>query len=126
MKQSDLVDLTAKWQARLRLRDWNIKLKLVSSMDLDLSVLAEISWQSQFKRATIYLLNPKYIDREDVKKVVEDAIVHELLHLHFIPFRPEDEKGKDDMEVAINMIADALLNGVEPKRPRKKGKEVKK
>lgn len=108
----DLDALVNKWQALLRLRDWNVQAKYVHRADMvNVDALGECDPDSHAKHAAIRILYPDeqpdelaYMGGEP-----ERVLIHELIHLHFDPFWPR--KHNADVrayEQAINMLSDAL------------------
>ena len=113
--QRELTTLMKRWQKRLRLQDWKIKVKLASADQIErehgepaYGICDDIV---EARSAVIWICkNPPADDvsmggRQDP----ENTLVHELLHLHFAPFgnkHPEDELAH---EQAIEAITEALL-----------------
>lgn len=111
MKKKKLKKLLKRWQKRLRLRDWDIKIavKRARHMTLD-NVAGEILWNLHSKEAVIHILDP--IDDECMTdENIEHTIVHELLHLHFAMINKlcDSPHYSTHEEQAIESIAKALL-----------------
>lgn len=125
MKKSELEELLRRYQKRLRLQDWDIDLKIRRLSEMEIGLVATIDWEIEHKTATISMLDPRRRKEHYDGASEEHLLVHELLHLHFIPFRPPatDVARKLQMEQAINMITKALLDGDPPRRPQKREKE---
>ena len=116
MNQRDLEKTCLKWQQRLRLMDWNIEAKFVSRHELlGRDIFGEIDFQIHHKQALLKVL----LDREGYPFMdkaacsVDHVVVHELLHLHMIDWKDEDNETAQ--EQAINLIAYALVEGWEGK-----------
>lgn len=120
--QRQLTALMKRWQKRLRLQDWKVKVKLVGQEEFDakgqtydFSAKTNYGFCEQLveaKTATIWMVKlEEGPTEEDIseRQEIENTLVHELLHLHFAPFaskRPEDEL---QHEQAIEAITEALL-----------------
>ena len=111
MTQQELEALCAEWQKLLRLQDWRVVVRLVRRYEMDDSdAWGECDWNLSNKRATIRVLDP-----QDAKPGSgydpESVLVHELVHLHIAPFRPErDSLAERLMEQAINCLEGALIS----------------
>lgn len=81
-----------KWQKRLRLQDWHIEIAVVDYHRMSgTHVLAEIHPVLDSKYALMQVLNPEQIgDDWSPRTSLEECVIHELLHLHFVPFGAED------------------------------------
>lgn len=102
MSQKKLDSLCLQWQALLRLKDWNLTVRISPITRLGDDYVGCCSYQLSHKHAVIELTG-----EEDI----EETLVHELLHLHFAPLGITDECGPRDVgqEQAINLIAEALI-----------------
>lgn len=102
-----------KWQEILRLQDWDVKVAVCRSRDFVVKEgQGECSWVLPAKRAVIKLLDP--VDYPEVRweQDHERTLVHELLHLHMVPFKPDSDTLENDMmEQAICAISEALIRG---------------
>lgn len=67
--------LIKKWQTKLRLQNWNIKLTLADTVDDLKGNAGMMDWQTEYHSATIYLV------RELPRRDMEETVIHELLHL---------------------------------------------
>lgn len=83
--QEDCEQTCRFWQQRLRLQDWDVRLLLVSSRELDKARAELTVWIPKKRVATIRLVSPgdahlssEHYDQRDV----EVDIVHELLHIY--------------------------------------------
>ena len=111
MTLKQLTIIKNKWQKWLRLRDWEIEIKLVRERDMRTRGNAgEITYNLQHKTATMAILDN--VDREggDTNDH-EYCIVHEMLHLLLPGVAPDSGTlDRDLFEQGLNMIAGALLN----------------
>jgi hypothetical protein len=116
MTEKALQRLSQIWQRRLRLQDWNLRVRLVrsyhSAMPDDSCGTVNIEWRQ--KEATIYVLDPGDIDPEQLKswprQDAESILVHELVHLHFAGLRIAPGTAEHDLEEqAILALEEALI-----------------
>lgn len=87
MTLEQLRSLCLKWQERLRLLDWDIKVRWARK-DEEERVWGEVEKDVHAKTATIAMVSPKHPDwgKSDHPRDIETILVHELLHLHTAPF----------------------------------------
>jgi hypothetical protein len=106
-----------EWQKRLRLQDWIITVKICRYHETDEGRQAEVTWALSKKMASIKVVNsndypPDCMAPQDM----ENALVHELLHLHFAPLTKGQE---DDLyiqeEHAIESITSGLITALKEK-----------
>lgn len=111
MTEQELQELCRLWQKRLRLQDWDVTVKVARQRDMDTDSLAECGHQIRKRTAEITLLDPiDYPPGEPQPQDHEVDLVHELLHLHFAPFRAEDGSPEQiAQEQAIHAISKALV-----------------
>lgn len=69
--------MLAKWQKRLRLSDWDIRVHFDASLAVDLNCHGQANIWASRKAASIAL------DERMPATVVEDIVLHELLHVAF-------------------------------------------
>jgi hypothetical protein len=110
---ADLATLTALWQRRLELQDWQVTCQgfaRVTAIE-DRYHASTIRYVIKTREAIISLRDP--IDRPADIWTPDDYevfIVHELLHLHFAPLNIDDDAPEDvAQEQAINALARALV-----------------
>lgn len=103
-----IYELTEKWQKCLRLQDWDIVVKIKRMEDMPKN-LGECVSSLTKKQAIISLLEPNDTSNGDFPYDMEETLVHELLHIHFI--EADDENGccPDGVEQAIEEVARALI-----------------
>ena len=105
----DLDALLAKWQPRLGLMHWRVKIRWVKSGEMDdAGSRAEVQYNSRMLRADIMVQYPDDYAAQtgcfhyDVDHVIESSVVHELLHLVLSPVREWlDDNGNSDMERVV-------------------------
>jgi hypothetical protein len=91
MNKSELNKLKTKWQTRLKLLDWTVKVRFATEKerkDPKRDWIAVMHPYLDTKTAEIIVLHPKYInvgDRDETD--IEVLIAHELVHVHFAPFK---------------------------------------
>ena len=104
----------AYWQRVLYLQDWTVELRVVRRWEMsDNQTLAQCENHLQRKDAIIYVLHPhdlpglasRFLNGEECDYDV--SLVHELLHLHFAPFRSNDDATFH--EQAINAISRGIV-----------------
>ena len=112
MTTGNLKRLCTLWQKRLRLQDWKVA---ISFGDVEEGNCGLTSYYPDEMRADVVIAT-------DVNQYgyadggIEATLVHELLH---IVIHGHKTQGRSvQMERAINMIADALLDGYRRKRGR--------
>ena len=101
----------AVWQHRLRLDSWNITLTMAHTGSLRPQTAGNIHWDPAAKTAEIRVLDPVdyRMAYDDMMRDMEFTVVHELLHLELASL-PRTDASRPDEEVAVNQIAQALLN----------------
>ena len=112
MTQHDLDALLYKWQARLRLLDWDIKAKFVPLNELDHETEAHIAYDIYHSEAVISLLHPEQADLLGQKLHeydVDFSLVHELVHLRLADVSDPESGISEHEERAVNMIARAFV-----------------
>ena len=105
----DLNALLAKWQAIMRLQDWDVGIRYIRGYDMG-NDLGRVTYTHTKKQANIRVLDPDDADPEWLpQQDIEQTVVHELLHLHMEPWHAE---GTDHllMEQAVDAISGTLIN----------------
>ncbi|MEH2384914.1 MAG: hypothetical protein V7K14_03785 [Nostoc sp.] len=98
------------WQRTLKLSDWDISVKLVPHREMT-DAIGHVRWDADEKSADIRLITPEDYQSGVLRPYnIEETLVHELLHLHFVTFDMSDEPKRLAIEQAINAIARALVN----------------
>ena len=110
-----------RWQRRLRLEDWTIKVEVRRLADMGQGTLASIDPHSVKRQARVRLLDPRDVDGQRFWFDGEAwnwelSLVHELLHLHWWDTHRRRWPGDGTpegvaIESAIDAIAKALVNG---------------
>lgn len=112
MSEKELNALCGIWQRRLRLQDWDVKVRLVRERDLHNSNnQGECEWSISTKAAVVRIIDPvDYSPDCAWPQDMERVLVHELLHLHFAPFSAECGTAEDvAQEQAIHALSQALV-----------------
>lgn len=119
MTQAELEALCAKWQRILRLQDWDVVPKLVRWHEMPTDRLGECDHRLSKKMAVIRVLDPNDAPPNNAwPHDPEKTLVHELLHLHFAPFRAEPDTPADvAQEQVIDTLARALVALARGKMP---------
>lgn len=108
---SQINELCKKWQEILKLHDWDVRVDLgrpdeLSEPDREGECFVELAKSE----ALIRLLDPKISYDFTFQYDVEKVLVHELLHLSFAPFEPEDDSLRHDLwEQTIERMAKTLV-----------------
>ena len=104
-----------EWQKILRLRDWDIHVKLVRGWELGTPIARAVT-NIEDNRATVKLVEwrdiPDDIRTDAAFADMEHSLVHELLHVMFRPFEgkvPDESLEHEFVEQAINKLAYALV-----------------
>lgn len=109
--------ICAKWQKRLRLQDWRIKIDVVRHYRMPDPVCesgleaAHMVKHRHDQSVEIWICHPDDLTPDNFSHVsLEQTIVHELLHIHLDLWGPDPETPEYwEMERAINIISDALI-----------------
>lgn len=103
----------AQWQQTLRLNDWEVWVKIVRARDMvmDPPGEAEVTWLEEKKMAIIRLLDPIDFEPDTLYPQNHELnIIHELLHLHMVPFSADDNTAASvAQEQMIHILSIALL-----------------
>ena len=111
----NLDTLLAKWQPRLGLMHWRVKIRWAKSGEMDdAGAHAEVQHSSRMLRADILIQYPDdyaaqagclHHDDQDI----ESSVVHELLHLVFSPICEWlGDNGNSDLERTVVMLERAF------------------
>lgn len=111
MSQAELEAACRYWQELLRLQHWDVVVRLARQYEMDAGNQGECEWNLRKRMALIKVLDAADWDpRTPWPQDQEQTLVHELLHLHFAPFRAEQGTAEDTaQEQAIDAIARALV-----------------
>jgi hypothetical protein len=98
------------WQQRLNLADWKISVVMSRARDLKPKTLGNIHWEAGKKTAVIRVLDVSdyKLSCRDAQADMELTLVHELVHLELCSL-PRSLASRNEEELAVNRIADALL-----------------
>jgi hypothetical protein len=103
--KAKLHQLLSKWAPRLRLDDWNITIRFATTEEVhddDRGWSALCTPYETLKEAEIVIVQSRYLTDDADSEVL---VVHELLHLHMVPFRT---KSGSLLEVAEENLVHAL------------------
>ena len=106
--------LLEKWQKKLCLQEWRIKLVThLCPEEMTVSNAAGCTdWSESIKTARIEIINPACYGDRIVPFDFEETLVHELLHLKFSFWcQNEDDIGDRVMHQMIDDLARALTEG---------------
>lgn len=113
MRTEKTVDeLCRKWQKILRLEDWEIHTELFSAREFEeCDRQGEVVYDISTGQAIIHLLDVDARLNTPFPYDMEKVLVHELLHLHFAIFEPEQEdKLRHDLwERTVERMAKTML-----------------
>jgi hypothetical protein len=101
--------LLKKWQAILRLQDWDITIKYKRHYDMDDNKAGGVSWIKRRKIARISVLDPIDIGTGWNSEDVEATVVHELLHIQFCMIDDFSGVSADLFEQAIEATTNSLI-----------------
>ena len=112
----ELEKVTAWWQKRLGLNDWDVHIRIAKESEMIQSddpkskqVNGDFKLQLSTMKVYIRILDPADYDMVEPQDM-EFALVHELLHLHFYYFSPQLETLEHNcMERTINYLTSCLL-----------------
>lgn len=112
--EKQLTRVMHKWQHILHLDAWDIRIKLCRRSDMfDQQAQGENNWTLATRQAVIHVLDPvDYPHDTEFEQNMERTVVHELLHLHFAPFEPDDDNSLEylAMEQTIELLAQVLTD----------------
>lgn len=97
------------WQKRLNLENWKIMVNFYREHDFEHPrCRGENSYNITTGESLIKILDPQDYPKGTFEQNIEKTLVHELLHLHFAPFEPEENLAHDLWERCIVEMATAL------------------
>jgi hypothetical protein len=98
------------WQDRMNLKDWDIRVELVRSSQLEPKTLGNVHWDMDVKQARIMVLSPEdyTLPYKEMLDDMEFNVVHELVHIELASL-PRSDASRRNEEHAVNEIASALL-----------------
>ena len=109
--QETLKSALAEWQKRLRLDAWDVRIGIHRERTFDGGGRSgEISYSIESGKAVIKLLDPVDYPDEDFPQDMEATLVHELLHLKFAAFTPQDDTLEHRLfEQTVESMANLLV-----------------
>ncbi len=113
MKNEQIAKLFSKWQTRLKLDHWDVKLKVVASSALLDGDVGRAEYDYKYLHATIKLARDENGVPRSKAELAHSAI-HELIHLHLsgldiIAGTPEHTAE----EQAIEILSRVIMEGYE-------------
>ena len=89
--QEQLEVLLDEWIKRLRLQDWDISVGIYRTTDFYNEGVGENTYNISSAKSTIRIIDPcDYPKNTKFPQDMETSLVHELLHLKFAHFEPND------------------------------------
>jgi hypothetical protein len=109
--QRYLNEKLALWQKRLNLEGWRVTVVTSQRDGLRAGTLGNIHWDPDNKTAVIKVLDPAAYPAPlaSALRDMEFTVVHELVHLEFSASTRPDKTSRADEEIAVDNIAQALL-----------------
>lgn len=118
MTEKQLQALCQLWQKRLRLLDWSVSCEFrqyhLMPGSSDEYTIGFIQPCEHTKTAKLVVLSPEdrwIAEHAAGEYIIEEIVVHELIHLHALTFEPEREGAAHaNFEFMINCLAKALVS----------------
>ena len=109
----ELQEVCAEWKCRLRLDAWDIVINLYRQREFysEEECVGENTYELRKCESVIRIIDPlDYPTNANFPLDMEVVVVHELLHLLFATFEPEEKTLSHDMwEQTIERLAKALV-----------------
>ena len=114
MDLASSTEILRKWQQRLRLQDWQIKLTINHDMGARVWGRCDV-WKNK-QNADIEIAPEGFLQADPEAPPLEELIVHELLHVVFVTHELGIEIDNDNpihkhYERGIDKVAKALVEG---------------
>jgi hypothetical protein len=113
--------LFAKWIWRLRLRDWNIRWRVVRKGELPVDRSGACDSSAMKRTANIRILHPEDADSAWLDPYdLELTIVHELIHLHLASWAllfDEGDQANLFLEQAVHALSSTFVAADREDRP---------
>jgi hypothetical protein len=101
------------WKTRLGLNDWSISVRIVPKSELPENRSGMCRAIVKKKSAEIILLDPRDADESWLNQYdLELTLVHELLHIHFVPWSllyPEGDQAELFLEQTVHVLSTTLV-----------------
>jgi hypothetical protein len=110
MTQEDIQALVVKWQAIMRLQDWDVDIRFSRAHDIGPDRDAEVDRCDSGKCARISIKDPGDRDSKCISpQDIELSLVHEMVHLYFPHI--DNFNGTDDAiyEQAVHQISSTMV-----------------
>lgn len=128
MDLTALKRLTAIWQERLKLLDWDVKVRWATPEEVTGSY-GLCNYEHETKEVEIVITHPKDYsdeDKADRTKDPEVFIVHELSHLHLLPFDAKSGSLQETVEENVVNLFSRLLVAVDRRDDEITGRKLSK
>ena len=112
MTNDELQMLCSEWQERLRLKHWDVALRIARASEFETKESqGECTWTLSTALAAIKILDPIDYPETPFPQDMEKTLVHELLHLKFCEFDNTNRGSLSEtmMERTIDHIARLLV-----------------
>lgn len=111
LTHEELVELCREWQETLQLQDWTVAVAILRGRDMThVDNSAQVYYVQRTKEARIAILDPvDYPESNIFPQDMEQALVHELVHLHVAPIWDDESDHEVQGEQAVNCLANALI-----------------
>jgi len=101
----------ARWQTRLDLDSWQIKIKYIKPWKMDEDCAARSEIEPYHQKALIEITDPKFHNKDEVGyETVEHLILHELLHVRLFPDGIKDPSDGDKEDTAAFLAIEQGIN----------------
>lgn len=105
MTELKLQKLAKAWQKRLRLADWDVRVRVSRHWDMGDNRAGEVTTVTKKKQANISILSPLDWNESWGAQDQELTLVHELVHLHFMAL---EHQARDWNQLLEEQAVDAL------------------
>lgn len=112
LTEDELRQLCAEYQRILRLGDWKVRVKVGRPGPGHENDGASVTYDTTARIAEILVTSPEYYSTAALTpQDMEVDLVHELVHLYFVPLgKPSEDTAAILFEAAIDSIAEAIVS----------------
>jgi hypothetical protein len=103
--EKELQALCLRWQARLRLQDWEVIIRFATDTD-EMENFGNCDYLTPKKYATILIQTEEKRATKEPAESIEQTVVHELLHLHLAAI--DTPETRMVIEQTIHLVTKAL------------------
>jgi len=115
MKDDQITKLVSKWQTRLKLDHWDVKLKIVASSALLDGNVGIAEYDYKYLNATIKLARNEKNGVPRSKAELTHSAIHELIHLHLAGLNVINGTPEHTAEEqAVEILSRVIMEGYEP------------